>query len=212
MKKLFKILVAVLFVVCLMPTGVFAQEKEISYFELIEIADPYIEKDGLFYKISNEDELHNILGDKYFGLVEERIVEANEEIEKTNINREAVHDVHIAILEANGNTVEAFWWGKKVKTYGKTNAINTRDIMSGFSQTASDAGLVAALTAAGISFIPGYGTAATVAGIAVGLTSWADATTWSKASGGIAKQIDAGEYYITIDINAWNMDVQVYAS
>lgn len=33
-----------------------------------------------------------------------------------------------------------------------------------------------------------------------------------KASIGVAKQIDVGEYYITIDINAWNMDVQVYAS
>ena len=212
MKKLLKIIVAVAFVVCLTPIGVFAQEKEMSYFELIEIADPYIEKDGLFYKISNEDELRIVLGDKYFGLVEDRIVAANEEIEKTSINREAVYDVHIAILEANGNTVEAFWWGKKVKTYGRTNAINTRDIMSGFSQTASDAGLLAALTAAGISFVPGYGTVATVAGIAIGVVSWADATTWSKASGGIATQIDNGVYYITIDINAWNMDVQVYAS
>ncbi|MGB4985749.1 MAG: hypothetical protein WBO70_08255, partial [Erysipelotrichaceae bacterium] len=173
---------------------------------------PYIEKDGLFYKISNEDELRNILGDKYFGLVEDRIVVANEEIEKTNIDRDAVHDIHIAIMEANGNTVEALWWGKKIKTYGRTNAINTRDIMSGFSQTASDAGLLAALTVARIGFIPGYGTAATVARIAVGLISWADEATWSKASGAIAKQIDIREYYITIDINAWNMDVQVYAS
>ena len=212
MNKLFNGLISLAIAICLMPIGISAQEKEMSYFELIEIADPYIKTDEMFYKISNECELRNILGKEYFSLVEERIAEANKEIEKTSVDREAVHDVHIAILQANGNTVEAFWWGKKVKTYGRRNAINTRDIMSGLSQTASDAGLVAALTAAGISFIPGYGTAATVAGIAIGLISWADATTWSKASSGVAQQIDVGEYYITIDINAWNMDVQVYAS
>lgn len=212
MKKLFAFLISLAVSISFMPIEIYAQEKELSYFELVEIADPYVETDGLFYRISDEDELRAVLGDEYFGLVEERIVEANKEIEKTCIDREAVQDVHIAVLRANGNTVEAFWWGKKIKTYGRTNAINTRDIMSGFSQTASDAGLAAALAAAGIGFIPGYGTAATVAGIAVGVISWADATTWSKASTGVAKQIDVGKYYITVDINAWNMDVQVYAS
>ncbi|MEF9962035.1 MAG: hypothetical protein RR945_03290 [Erysipelotrichaceae bacterium] len=193
-------------------SGVTVQEKELSYSDVIKIADPYIEMNGMFYQINNKEELENILGNFYFQQVQERIVDANKEISESSKTREAVKDVHIAILRANGNTVTAHWWGKKIKTYGRTNAINTRKLTNSFSGAAGDAGIAAALAAAGISFIPGFGAAGTVAGVVVGLISWADATTWNKASTGIANKIDAGRYYLTIDINAWNMDVQVYVS
>lgn len=193
-------------------TGVAVQEKELSYSDVIKIADPYIGMDGIFYQMNNEEELKNVLGSFYFQQVQERIIDANKEIAESSKTREAVHDVHIAILRANGNTVTAHWWGKKIKTYGRTNAINTRKLTNSFSGAAGDAGIAAALAAAGISFIPGFGAAGTVAGVVVGLISWADSTTWNKASTGIANKIDAGKYNLTVDINAWNMDVQVYVS
>lgn len=37
--------------------GVAIQEKELSYSDVIKIADPYIEMDGMFYQMNNEEEL-----------------------------------------------------------------------------------------------------------------------------------------------------------
>lgn len=216
MKEIIKISLAYIMTFALflgfLPIGnVHAANEDLSYFEVIEIADPYIIKEGMYYEISNKDKLNNLLGDLYFEKVVVQVDNANKEISKS-MTREAVHDVHIAILEENGNTVTSHWWGKKVKTYGRINTINTRNLMNAFGTAASDAGILTALTAAGISFIPGFGTAATVAGAVVGLISWADARTWSTASSLITSKIESQKYYLTIDINAWNMDVQVYVS
>ena len=67
-----------------------------------------------------------------------------------------------------------------------------------------------ALISANLAFVPGLGEAATVAGTLVSIVTWADSTTWSKVFDLVASKIDDGEYNLTIDINAWNMDVRVY--
>lgn len=211
MKRLIKYFMVIAIIFTIIPCNVFAKDEELSYFELIEIADPYVDKNDIFYKIKCKNELRNILGDYYYSLIEERVNDANAEIRKS-MNRDAFNAEIIAIFKANGNTVEEFWWGKKIKTYGYTNSKNTRNIMYAFATAENDKTIQAALVAAGISFIPGYGAVGTIFGLATGAILWANAKTWTKAYEGIEKKMQSGVYYITIDINSWNMDVRVYNS
>lgn len=96
--------------------------------------------------------------------------------------------------------------------YNRKMAIDVRNLASAFSGSAGIEGMASAFGAAGISFIPGFGSAGTVIGVILGAISWADSTTWSTVSSKMANKIDEGKYNLTIDINAWNMDVQVYES
>ena len=203
------------FIMCIsfiMPTQAYASEvenKKFTYNELITIADPYIEESGIAFRITNSDELRDILGNEYYTLVENRVKAANAELGET-LDRDAVTDTHVAILREAGATVEYHWWGKRVLTNSRSVAINVRNLANAFSGAAGTAGMETALLAAGISFIPGLGTAATIAGVVVGIVAWADSTTWSTVNQKVAEKIDVGKYKLTIDINGWDMDVQVY--
>lgn len=70
--------------------------------------------------------------------------------------------------------------------------------------------MAAALAAVGIGFIPGVGGVTSIAGFLVSGIAWADARTWSAVSSGVTKKIDVGKYFMTIDINKWDMEVKVY--
>lgn len=148
--------------------------KQFSFQELIEIANPYIVENFYSYSIVREDELKGKIGEINFKTIQLCLEIANKEkLEK--LNRDAVSDEHISILRAAGAE-----------------------------------GLKYALISANLAFVPGLGEAATVAGTLVSIVTWADSTTWSKVFDLVASKIDDGEYNLTIDINAWNMDVRVY--
>ncbi len=196
-----------------MPTVTYAttNNTQIKYSinDLVKIVDPYIEESIASYKINNPNELKSKIGIDKFNALQKRLEIANKE-KKSALNRDAVHDVHIKVLRAVGATVESHWWGKRIKTYNRTTAINVRKLANAFTGIAGDAGIVAALTATGIGFIPGIGTPVAIAGVVFGVVSWADSTTWNNVASKVANKIDEGKYNLTIDINAWIMDVQVY--
>lgn len=184
--------------------------------DLISIIDPYVVETVSSYKLVNENELATIIGQDKVDSLKLYLKEASKEKAKS-LNREAVRETHIRILEMAGCNVSAHWWGKKVvlaKTnntaYAKSRAKNVRDLTEAFSGAAGDAGMTTALAAAGLSFIPGLGTASSIAGLLVGGIAWADARTWSTVSSGVKKKIDVGKYFMTIDINKWIMEVKVY--
>ncbi|MDY6062450.1 MAG: hypothetical protein SPI53_01430 [Erysipelotrichaceae bacterium] len=185
------------------------KNHEYTITELIEIVDPYIKETFNSYSIQNKEELISKIGLENYNLLEKRIEIATREKQEL-LSRDAVYDIHVQILRKAGATVEYHWWGKKIKTYSRTVAINVRKLANGFSGAAGTAGMKIALLAAGINFIPGLGAAATIAGAVVGVISWADSSTWSSVSSKVADKIDEGKYNLTIDINGWNMDVQVY--
>lgn len=213
MKKTYKgfslSLLSIVMILCLF-VPINAESSEVmNANELIEIVNPFIVETFSGYEIDNAEELKNILGDELFLSLENRLVEASDE-KRRSLSRDAVLDVHITVLREAGATVDRYWWGTKINTHGRTNAINTRNLATSFSGHAGDAGVIAALTAAGISFIPGLGTAATIAGAIVGVLAWADATTWSTVGTLMTNKIDSYKYYLTIDINKWIMEVKCY--
>lgn len=110
-------------------------------------------------------------------------------------------------MRAAGATVNRYWWGTKINTYNRTNAINTRNLANSFS---GDAGIAVALAAVGIFFIPELGTAATIAGAIVGVISWADSRTWSTVDSLMTNKIDSYRHVLTVDINKWIMEVKCY--
>ncbi len=212
-KKITTTLLGIIMCVSLVfPMQVTANEvkhTKLTYNELITIADPYIKKVGVYFKITNENELHSILGEEYYDMVVTRVKEANIELAKT-YSKDAVTDIHVKVLRKAGATVEYHWWGKRILTNSRTVAINVRNLANGFSGEAGKDGVVEALTLAGISLIPGLGTAATIAGAIVSVASWANSATWSEVKQKVAEKIDVGIYNLTIDINGWVMDVRVY--
>lgn len=177
--------------------------------ELIKVIDPYIVENVYSYSIVNKNELIKKIGLENVKKLEKRLELAN--LDKAeSLNRDAVHEVHIEILRRAGASVESLWWGKRIKTHNRTTAINVRRLANAFTGDAGDAGVVSALAATGISFIPGLGTPAAIAGAVVSVVSWADSTTWNKVATQVSDKIDEGEYNLTIDINAWDMEVKVY--
>ena len=183
--------------------------KQFSFQELIEIANPYIVENFYSYSIVREDELKGKIGEINFKTIQLCLEIANKEkLEK--LNRDAVSDEHISILRAAGAEVSSEWSGKRIRTYDRETAIKVRKLASGFSGDAGAEGLKYALISANLAFVPGLGEAATVAGTLVSIVTWADSTTWSKVFDLVASKIDDGEYNLTIDINGWNMDVRVY--
>ncbi|NLC05006.1 MAG: hypothetical protein GX778_00575 [Erysipelothrix sp.] len=174
--------------------------------ELIQIADPYIVESLWDYQIINGEELKSIIGEELYTSLEIRIEEASSE-KRQELKRDAVLDVHITVLRAAGATVNRYWWGTKINTYNRTNAINTRNLANSFS---GDAGIAVALAAVGIFFIPELGTAATIAGAIVGVISWADSRTWSTVDSLMTNKIDSYRYVLTVDINKWIMEVKCY--
>lgn len=177
--------------------------------ELIQIADPYIVESLWDYQIINGEELKSIIGEELYTSLEIRIEEGSSE-KRQELKRDAVLDVHITVLRAAGATVNRYWWGTKINTYNRTNAINTRNLANSFSGDADDAGIAVALAAADISFISGLGTAATIAGAIVGVISWADSRTCSTVDSLITNKIDSYRYVLSVDINKWIMEVKCY--
>lgn len=222
MKKIVKLTTILTLFICMFgtvaPMVTYAKETdsnssnkkhEYTTTELIEIVDPYIKETFNSYSIQNKEELISKIGLDNYKTLEQRLEIATKE-KQASLSREAVRDAHIQILRRAGATVEAHWWGKRIKTHNRTTAINVRKLANAFSGAAGTAGMETALLAAGISFIPGLGTVGTIAGAVVGVISWADSSTWSSVSSKVADKIDEGKYNLTIDINAWIMDVQVY--
>lgn len=183
--------------------------KGLNYFDIIKIADPYIEKVGLYYSITDPGKLKSLLGQEAFLAVEQRIEKANLEIFEAS-HKDAVTFTHMDILRANGNRVDAEWWGKRIWTYGRENTIKTRKIATTFSQNSDKKAITARLLSIGIRFIPGYGSVGSVALSIVGIWNTADAITWNKVATGIMNKLDASKYYLKIDVNAWDMEVKVY--
>lgn len=185
------------------------KNHEYTTAELIEIVDPYIKETFNSYSIQNKEELISKIGLKNYNLLEKRIEIATIEKKKL-LSRDAVRDIHIKILRKAGATVESHWWGKRIKTDSRTVAINVRKLAHGFSGIEGDAGMISALLFTGIGFIPGVGQAAAIAGVVSSVLSWADSRTWSSVAEKVADKIDEGKYNLTIDINAWIMEVKVY--
>lgn len=190
-------------------TSITTNTDEEANENIISVVDPYIEETTFEYKIKNEAELIQKIGQDKVNSLKNYLVEASKEKQKA-LRREAVKDVHVSILKKAGASVSSHWWGKRIKTPNKTVAVKVRKLASDFSGASGDAALVATLTAFGIGFIPGFGTASSVASAVVGVVSWADARTWSKVSEKMLSKIAAKKYKLTIDVNKWNMEVKVY--
>lgn len=191
------------------PISTRAYEYKFTPDELIKIVDPYIVEDFRSYTIKNQEELISKIGLENFNSLNERLSIANRE-KRAALNKDAVHDIHMAILREAGATVNAEWWGKRIKTPNRTVAIKVRKLANTFGTASSVSGFRAGLIAAKISTIPGFGTPAAIAGALVGLISLADSVTWSTVSDKVADKINDGIYNLTIDINAWMMEVKVY--
>ena len=89
--------------------------KQFSFQELIEIANPYIVENFYSYSIVREDELKGKIGEINFKTIQLCLEIANKEkLEK--LNRDAVSDEHISILRAAGAEVSSEWWGKRIRT------------------------------------------------------------------------------------------------
>lgn len=222
MKKIVKLTTILTLFICMFgtvaPMVTYAKETdsnssnknyEYTTTELIEIVDPYIKETFNSYSIQNKEELISKIGLDNYKTLEQRLEIATKE-KQASLSREAVRDAHIQILRRAGATVEAHWWGKRIKTHNRTTAINVRKLANAFTGSAGDAGFISAMIATGIGFIPGLGTPATIAGLVVGAISWADSTTWNNVATQVANHIDSGKYDLTIDINAWMMEVKVY--
>lgn len=102
------------------------------------------------------------------------------------------------------------WWGKRLKTHGKTTATRLVHLSKAFSQKAGRAVSVSSLVLGGASFVPGLGTAAGIAASLVGLIGWLNSETWSNVENQVQQKLNRGQYHFTVDINAWNMEVKVY--
>ena len=80
--------------------------KQFSFQELIEIANPYIVENFYSYSIVREDELKGKIGEINFKTIQLCLEIANKEkLEK--LNRDAVSDEHISILRAAGAEVSS---------------------------------------------------------------------------------------------------------
>ena len=185
------------------------QATYVSPSELIEIVNPFIRETYRSYELINEEELVTQIGWETVQSLKTYLVEASRQ-KAESLRRDAVQDYHTVILKEAGASVQRYWWGTRIKTETRQVAINVRNLSNGFSGDAGTEGMLTALTLAGIGFIPGYGTAATIAGMVVGVASWADSTTWSSVSNGVANMIDLYKYKLTVDINKWIMEVKVY--
>lgn len=192
-------------------TNVAAQEvsDKVNSNELINIVDPYIKETRLAYKVKNEKELIQKIGYERVKSLKAYLIEASKDKERS-LGRDAVHFIHMHILRYVGASVTSHWWGKRIITRGKAVTEKVRELASLFSTYASTAGLAAGLISIGLAFVPGAGTAAAIAGAVTGIISWADSLTWSKVSEGMLRRMNRNDYYLTIDINAWNMEVKVY--
>lgn len=208
LKSIFLSVISILMLILINPLPVSANST-FTPSELIEIVNPYILETVRSYELKNESELISKIGSENVASLKIYLIEASKE-KAALLRRDAVLDIHITVLRLAGATVDRYWWGTKIKTETRQVAINVRNLANGFSGAAGTLGMTAALIAAGISFIPGLGTAATIAGVVIGITSWADSTTWSNVSMLVANKIDLYQYKLTIDINKWVMDVQVY--
>ena len=202
---LFSLIVSSLFLS--LPMSISAHSYSPS--ELVDIVNPYINETYRSYELINEEELISRIGWEAVESLKVYLVEASRQKAKS-MRRDAVQDYHTVILREAGATVQRYWWGTRIKTNTRPVAINVRNLSYGFSGDAGTEGMLTALTLAGIGFIPGYGTAATVVGMVVGVVSWADSTTWSNVSMGVANKVDLYQYKLTIDINKWIMEVKVY--
>jgi hypothetical protein len=212
MNPIKKICILVIVFIMLFPSSTFAYsgiptvETDLSKQSLIEIVDPHIVENNSVYSIINEKELINKIGIKNVQSLKEYLVIASNE----NSVKNAVNDIHIAILRDVGASVSKHWWGTKILTPSQNVAIKVRDLASAFSTQMGDAAMLTALLLAGVGFIPGYGSPAAIAGIVVGIWGWADARTWSTVSSLMSTHFVSNRYLLTIDINKWIMEVKVY--